>query len=95
MAESTEAADREHVTRFVVRQPERFRHASVSSSRSDDLSFHRWTLDTREDYRLLSRLFAELGTRADEASTEDVLRIFAAHPELRAMNQDVVQKPSN
>ena len=94
MAEAIDPADREHVTRFVVRHPARFRQVGVSSTRAADLSSHRWTLDTPDDYRLLSRLFEELGPGADRAHTDDVLRILAAHPDLRTMNQHVVQKSS-
>jgi spore coat polysaccharide biosynthesis protein SpsF len=52
-AEATQAAEREHVTPFLYWHPERYRLRNVASP--VDLSHHRWTVDTPEDYALVSR----------------------------------------
>jgi len=80
-------SDREHVTPFLWRQPERFRlHAVVDAV---DRSSHRWTVDTEEDFELVRRLHAEL---QGEFDYEDVLECLALHPEWSEINRDIVQK---
>ncbi len=58
-AESNEDYDREHVTPFIYHRPERFRlvREPVPPELRCDVPV---TLDTLEDYRLLSRIYADL-----------------------------------
>ena len=53
-------ASRGHATPFIYHHPDRFALAGVRNA--EDLSRHRWTLDTPEDYELLSRISAGSGT---------------------------------
>ncbi len=57
--ESTDPYEREHVTPFVYRRPERFRLAGLRHH--DDRSHHRWTVDTAEDLDRVRRLLARVG----------------------------------
>nr|MCU0926265.1 glycosyltransferase family protein [Hydrogenophaga sp.] len=57
-AEAGQPAEREHVTPFLYAHPERYRLRNVTSP--VDLSHHRWTVDTPEDYELVRRLFEAL-----------------------------------
>lgn len=90
-AEATERPDREHVTYFLWRQPERFRLYSVTDT--EDHSDLRWTVDTAEDFELVERV---LGALPDgEHHTADygrLLDLFAEHPEWRRLNETVRQK---
>ncbi|MDD5306754.1 MAG: glycosyltransferase family protein [Deltaproteobacteria bacterium] len=86
--EAMEKADREHVTRFVWRQPHRFRLLSIR--REVDQSRHRWTVDTVEDLALVRRLYNEFGK--DEFNTDEVLSLLAAHPDWVSINANVEQK---
>ena len=54
-AEAKDPYEREHVTPFLYRHPERFRIAQLvqSAQRSD----RRWTVDTPEDFEFVSRVF--------------------------------------
>lgn len=56
--EATEPLDREHVTRFVLRQPERFRIANLRSPQL--LAAERWTIDTPEDLDRVRAIVADL-----------------------------------
>lgn len=87
--EATEAADREHVTYFVRRQRERFRHLSVEDG--EDHSDLRWTLDTPEDFRLISLMVKALGSRAVTSTYHDLLDVFFRHPEWPQINAHVEQ----
>lgn len=88
--EATEAADREHVTSFVWRQPERFRHLSVEDR--EDHSGLRWTVDTPEDYRLISIMVKALGEGALTSTYRDLINVFVRHPEWAHINALVEQK---
>lgn len=89
-AEARAPHDREHVMPFLYQRPERFRIGSHELP--EDLSAHRWVLDTAEDLRLLEELFAELGADAEGASWRDALAAVRRRPELSAINAGVPQK---
>ena len=81
-----EAADRhsrEHVTPWLRTQAQ-FKRANLSSDGSGtDL---RWTLDYPEDLAFFRALFALLPPWPAIASSEDVMRVLAAHPEITRLN---------
>ena len=91
-AEATQAAEREHVTPFIYWHPERYRLRNVASP--VDLSHHRWTVDTPEDYELVRRLFEALIPAHPEFTQEDILDVLDAHPDWLAINQHIQQKPA-
>jgi len=89
--EATDPADREHVTLFVWRQPNRYRLLNVPCDR--DLSHHRWTVDTPEDFELVSRMFEELYPEDPEFGLEAGIALLDQHPEWASLNTHVQQKP--
>ena len=91
-AEATQAAEREHVTPFLYWHPERYRLRNVASP--VDLSQHRWTVDTPEDYELVGRLFDHLMPTHPHFTQADVLALLDQHPDWIAINQHIQQKPA-
>lgn len=91
-AEATQATEREHVTPFLYWHPERYRLRNVASP--VDLSHHRWTVDTPEDYELVSRLFDHLMLTHPNFTQANVLQLLEAHPDWIAINQHIQQKPA-
>jgi spore coat polysaccharide biosynthesis protein SpsF len=85
-------AEREHVTLRIYGRPAEFRVAEFLPAGSFSLGHHRWTLDTLDDYLFLSRLFEQLGDRADSATMTDVLSVVEGDPELATLNAHVRQK---
>ena len=83
------AHQREHVTPYLYEHPEAFE--IIDYVQSQDLSAARWTLDTPDDYRMLSEFFRMLGA-GDDADLDDLVRIWNANPALHAINAGVVQK---
>ena len=71
-------ASREHATPYLYRHPERFRLAGVRLS--EDLSAHRWTVDTPEDYELVRRIYDELGR--DDFAWREALAVIEREPRL-------------
>lgn len=90
-AEADNPEDREHVTLYFHRHPERFRLTNVVGD--EDASSHRWTLDTEEDLRFLQEFFAAVGNGPGRiASFQELLECARAHPEINAINAGVRQK---
>jgi spore coat polysaccharide biosynthesis protein SpsF len=81
-------ASREHATPFIYRHPERFRLARVASP--VDLSGHRWTVDTPDDFELVRRIFDALGR--DDFTWREALAVIEANPGWADLNRHVVQK---
>ena len=79
---------REHVTPYLYMHPDKFKIWCMEGER--DLSRHRWTLDTPEDYKLISFIFDYFGDSA--FLLEDVLVLLEHHPEWSLINADVQQK---
>ncbi len=69
---ATDAADREHVTALVRRDPVRFPRVNVACDR--DFSELRWTVDYEEDLEFVRRVAARLGDRRHLAGLDDMLR---------------------
>src|SRR5690606_17265794 len=55
-AEARDPFEREHVTPFLYRRPDRFRLAQLTQPR--DQSSLRWTVDTADDLLFVERVFA-------------------------------------
>ena len=82
--------EREHVTPYIYEHPEEFRLHSFESAR--DLSHLRWTLDTAEDFAMLSQVFDALPAPRQGPTTEQVLDYLDAHPEVALINAGIRQK---
>lgn len=88
--EAHKPAEREHVTPFILTQPSKFRLGSVKYHR--DLSFHRWTVDTEEDFELIRNLLEDVYPRKPEFQMEDCLDSLGMHPDWFQINSHVEQK---
>lgn len=88
--EALQPAEREHVTPFIYWRPQRYHLRSLV--RTPDLSHHRWTVDTPEDFELVSRIVGALYPRAPRFDMQDVLTLLAEHPSWVQINAHVQQK---
>lgn len=82
--------EREHVTPFIYDRPGRFSTASLE--RGQDESRHRWTVDTQEDFRLISLILEHFAENLLGFRTGDVLRLLEENPGWFAINTHVEQK---
>ncbi len=88
--EATSPAEREHVTPYLYRYPEKFR---IGQYLSDvDHSRYRWTLDTEDDWQLLKQIFDRLGKGSANFSTGEVMELLVKEPQLAKVNTHVAQK---
>ena len=82
--EATLPSQREHVTPFINRQPDRYRIGHIKNA--VDLSHLRWTVDEPLDFVLVTRIYEELLPENPEFTTDDVLALLNANPELITLN---------
>jgi spore coat polysaccharide biosynthesis protein SpsF len=87
----TSPSAREHVTHYIhAERPDRFAlHAVRRPHEAADL---RWTVDTPADLALVRRVYDELGLADREVDLATLIAWFRAHPDVAAINADVVQK---
>lgn len=78
-------SEREHVTPYIRKHPELFKMSNVKND--TDLSFHRWTLDTKEDLDLISRIAGECDKIEGDWGLPDIIRILSEHPDWLAINK--------
>ena len=84
--EAVEPYDREHVTPKI----QRLARSNVANIAQDtNLSHHRWTLDTPEDYRFFQALAERLTWEPPSPTAAEVLALLDAEPELAAINAEV------
>jgi spore coat polysaccharide biosynthesis protein SpsF len=88
--EAVDLPEREHVTIFIKRRPERYR--IVNLPYRQDVSRHRWTVDTPEDLELIARILTALYPQNPEFTLEDCLDLLKKHPEWEEINGEVRQK---
>lgn len=84
------ANEKEHVTLYIYKHPEKFKLISMESKK--DLSFFRWTVDTEEDFELIRRILESLYPVNPNFGIKEIEHLMKAHPEWIAINQHVQQK---
>lgn len=82
--------EREHVSPFLYTRPERYRIGQVVYPRN--LSHHRWTVDTPEDFELIRLILEALYPVKPEFEMQDVLALLDQHPDWVQINAHVQQK---
>lgn len=81
--------EREHVTPYFYEHPELFRLASLNNK--IDYGWHRWTLDTPEDLKLMLAIYEHFAAR-DHFSWREILELVEREPAISALNAHVQQK---
>lgn len=88
--EANELYQREHVTPYLYQNPRLF---TVKEVKGDaDYSFHRWTVDTAEDFQLICLLLETMSVQAGKFSWLDILTLLEQHPEWTKINAHIEQK---
>lgn len=87
-AEAADPQEREHVTPFIYWRPQRYRLESMKTA--PDLSAHRWTVDTPEDFELVSRILQALPP--NRFGWRDALALLEENPEWMRINAHIKQK---
>ena len=88
--EATQPYEREHVTPFIYRRPERFRLVNLRNVA--DEGHRRWTVDTADDLAFVRAVYERLATTGAAFDADTVRDLLAREPELERLNGDVQQK---
>ena len=78
-------SEREHVTPFLQKHPERFRHGNIHQA--EDLSAWRWTVDEPRDLEFVRAVYAAFDGHPEHYA--DIVALLRKRPELLAMNHDI------
>lgn len=89
--EASDPDEREHVTPFLYRHPERFRLQQYRQA--INRSHLRWTVDTPEDFHLIELILGELAPQTSEFRQKDILHVLDKHPDWLTINAHIEQKP--
>ena len=81
---------REHVTPFIYRHPERFSLRNVEHNENE--SHRRWTVDTNDDYLFVSCVLGNIKKKFSDFNMFDILNLLSEHPEWESINAHVEQK---
>lgn len=84
--------EREHVTPFIWQKPEFFRAVEVDFW--PNRRFWRLTVDTKDDYELVSQIYNRLHASKPFFGFTDLEKLFNAEPDLLDINQKSVQDSS-
>lgn len=88
-AEARLPSEREHVTPFIRKRPDRFRSANIRAA--TDLSALRWTVDEPADFELVRAIYEALYPSRPAFETADILEYLERHPELSLLNAHIVR----
>jgi spore coat polysaccharide biosynthesis protein SpsF len=94
-AEAHTPYDHEHVTPYFYHHPELFKQRIIEPLAAHPFGAQvRMDLDTAEDLEFLTTLAKSMGFTKpeDQPTTNEILDYLQAHPELVAINKEVVQK---
>jgi spore coat polysaccharide biosynthesis protein SpsF len=85
-------ADREHVSLYIYEHPELFQLHNVESGLPTEVAELRLTVDTPEDFALVTRIYEALYPQRPDFRVADILTLLADHPDWRDLNRTVQQK---
>lgn len=88
-AEATDPVEREHVTPFIARRPERFGSIALPSPPWAERPEFRLTLDEADDLAMLRAVAEGLDREPEEIDGPMLMTFLDAHPEIAAINRHV------
>ncbi|UTP38611.1 glycosyltransferase family protein [Phenylobacterium sp. LH3H17] len=85
-AEAVDPYEREHVTPFIYRRPERFTLGGVSQDR--DEGEVRWTVDRPDDLDFVRAVYEALYREGEHFTSDDIRRLVRGRPDLARLGGD-------
>ena len=89
---SSDPADREHVSLHFWEHPEKYTRRNVATQLPDYAPDLRLTVDTEDDFKLITTIYEELYPSNPAFTLSDVIELLRRRPDLRAINEHVQQK---
>ena len=89
---TNEPMDRTHVTCYIYHNPQHFRLNGIKANAHNQSGDLRITLDTKDDYELISKIFETLYPNNPNFGAKDIIKLLRSNPELININSKVRQK---
>ena len=89
MNEARLLSEREHVTPYIKKHPERFKLRNVTSD--TNRGHMRWTLDEKRDLDFVRVVYQALYNKEILFTTDDVLRLLSENPQISELNSGIVR----
>ena len=90
--EATHPEMREHVTVHIKTDPARYKVLALKAEGEMNAPDLRLTLDTQEDYELITKVFEKLYPNNSDFAAHDIVEFLRSNPEIAAINSTVHQK---
>jgi spore coat polysaccharide biosynthesis protein SpsF len=87
--EASSVRDREHVTPYIWDNDKIFKIFQYENE--EDYSHFRWTLDTTEDYKLISTIYNYFENK-EYFTMNDIVKFLKENPSIEEINKDIEQK---
>ncbi len=85
--EAVLASEREHVTQYIRKHPEKFLHQNLECP-IKNIGNKRWTLDEDEDFEMISLVYDYFVSKGKEDFvTQDIIDFLEGHPEIEDINK--------
>lgn len=84
--------DRVHVSYYIYSHPEQFKLFNWEPAEDCFLPEGRVTLDEKEDYELINKIFEKLLPQKEDFSAEDIVKLLKSNPKLMRINEHIRQK---
>ncbi len=85
-------AHREHVCLYLYEHPFDYSFSNIEAPPFLRDAKLRMTLDTKEDYEFICKIYEELYPQKADFNLYDMMRLLNRKPELRAINSNIIQK---
>lgn len=83
-------SEREHVTAYIIKHPDKFRLFNVRRE-GEDLSGMRWTVDTQRDLEFIREIFLNMKSRDGIFYSEDIIDVLKKKPDLTKINAGITR----
>lgn len=82
--------EREHVTPYIYQNMDKFR---IEQYKNDtDYSEYRWTLDTKEDFQVIKKIYEGLYKGNKMFDLNNILKFISENPYIAKINENIEQK---
>lgn len=79
---------REHVTQYAILNPN-YKIGSFESSKEEDTSLLRWTVDEQKDFDFVTEIYERLYPKNQCFKTKDILELLRQNPDLLKINSNI------
>lgn len=82
----------EHVLLSAIENPDKFKLLNMTAPPKLRRPNYRWTLDTIEDFKLITVIYEHFYPKSPEFTTAEIIEFLDSHPKIVKLNEGVKQK---